>query len=82
MVRFNHASPFDVTGPTRGPWPSLFLLYLSFFLHLFHFAAAPLMILDFSSLIGARDVTNRLHEFVFQACWVRTSSLPSHFPVF
>jgi hypothetical protein len=28
------------------------------------------MILDFSSLIGARGATNQLHELVFQSCYV------------
>jgi hypothetical protein len=80
MMRLSHASPFSVTSPPRSSRPSSFLLSLSFFL--FHLVAAPLAIWDFSSLIGACAVTNRLYKLVFQSCWVRTSSLSSHFLIF
>jgi hypothetical protein len=82
MARLSHPSPFSMTGPLGGPRPSFFLLSLSFFLLVFHLPLAPLVILDFSSLIRARGATNQLHELVFQSCWVHTSSLPSHFLVF
>jgi hypothetical protein len=65
MARLSHVNPFGVTGPTSCLWPSFFLLSVSFFLLLFHLAAASLTILDFSSLIRARGVTNRLYELVF-----------------
>jgi hypothetical protein len=81
MAWLSHASSFDVTGPSRCLWPSSFLPSLSFFL-LFHLVATPLVILDFTSLIRAYGTTNQPHEFVFQSCWIRTSSLPSQFLVF
>jgi hypothetical protein len=36
----------------------------------------------FNPQIIPRGILNRFHELVFQSCWVRTSSSPSHFLVF
>jgi hypothetical protein len=44
--------------------------------------AAPLVILEFPPLLKARGASNQLHELVPQSCWVRTTSLPSHFVAF
>jgi hypothetical protein len=59
-------------------FPPLFLTFSSSL----HLAVTVLVILDFAPLIGARGVTNRLHELVSQSCWVCMSSLPSYFVVF
>jgi hypothetical protein len=74
----SHTRYFSVTS-TQNRASIPFSLSSSASLHL---VVTPLVICEFSPLFGARDAINWLHELISQSCWVRTSSVPSHFVVF
>jgi hypothetical protein len=74
-------------GATQFPEyiASLFLFLPAYFLS-FYILSPPrggsIGDFYFSPQILSRGALNQLHELIFQLCWVRTSSSPSHFLVF
>jgi hypothetical protein len=75
-----HISRASLFGMTQFP-EYLTFLFLSFYI-LSPPHGGSIGDSYFSPQILPRGALNQLHELVFQSCWVRTSSSPSHFLVF